>query len=66
MFMSSTMKAAIRLGPNYLANSEIYKNRKFEEIESLLNITQKMVMEHSEKDSECEMSGIHHRPGRDQ
>ena len=41
MFMTSSMKAAIHLGPNYLSNSEIYKNTKFEETESLFNITQK-------------------------
>ena len=42
------MKAAIHLGPNYLTNSEIYKNTNFEEIESPFNITQKLIMEHSE------------------
>ena len=47
MFMSSSMKAAIHLGPNYVVNSEIYKNTKFEEIESLFNVSQKLVMEHS-------------------
>ena len=41
MFMSSSMKAAIHLGPTYFANSEIYKNTTFEEIESLFNFTQK-------------------------
>ena len=30
-------------------NSEIYKNTKFEDIESVFNITQKLVMEHSEE-----------------
>ena len=39
MFMSSSMKAAIHLGPNYLSNSEIYKKTKFEEIDRLFNIT---------------------------
>ena len=43
------MKAAIHLRPNYLRNSEINKNAKFEEIESLFNITEKLVMEHSEE-----------------
>ena len=43
------MKAAIRLGPNYPSNSEIYKKTKFEEIESLFNITQKMKLEHFEE-----------------
>ena len=47
MFMTSLMKAAIHTGPNSLSNSEIYKNTKFEEIESLFNITPKLVMEHS-------------------
>ena len=36
------------LGRNFF-NSEIYKNTKFEEIESLFNITHKLVMEHSEE-----------------
>ena len=49
LFMSSPMKAAIHLGPNYLSNSEICKNTKFEGTESVFNITQKLVMEHSEK-----------------
>ena len=34
---------------NYLANSEIHKNTKFKEIESLFHITQKLVKEHSEE-----------------
>ena len=42
MFMSSSMKAAIHLGPNYLAKMEIYKNTNFEEIQSLFNITHKI------------------------
>ena len=41
--MTSSMKAAFHLGPNYLSNSEV------EEIESLFTITQKLVMEHSEE-----------------
>ena len=46
---TSSMKAAIRLGPNYLANLEVYKNRNFEEIQSLFNITQKLILEHPEE-----------------
>ena len=42
---SSSTKAGIHLGPNYL----IYKNTNFEEIFSLFNITEKLVMEHSEE-----------------
>ena len=34
---------------DYVSNSETYKNTKFEEIESLFNITQKLVVEHSEE-----------------
>ena len=49
MFMSSSMKAAIHLGPNYLANLEVYKNTNFEEIQCLFNITQKLILEHSEE-----------------
>ena len=52
--MSSSMTAAIHLGPSYLTNSEIYKNTNFEEIESLFKITQKLILEHSEDISECE------------
>ena len=47
--MSSSMKAAIHFGPNYLVNQEVYKNTNFEEIESLFNITQKLILEHSEE-----------------
>ena len=32
-----------------MSNSELCKNTKFEEIESLFNITQKLVKEHSEE-----------------
>ena len=48
MFMSSSMKAAIHVGPTYLANLEVYKKRNFEEIESLFDITQNLILEHSE------------------
>ena len=49
MFMSSSMKAAIHLGPNELANLEGYKNTNFEEIQSLFNIAQKLILEYSEE-----------------
>ena len=49
MFMSSSMKAAIYLGPNYLANLEIYKNTNFEVFQSLFHVTQKFILEHSEE-----------------
>ena len=47
--MAFSLKAAIHLGPNYLANLEVYKNTNFEEIESLFNVTQKLILEHSEE-----------------
>ena len=31
--MTSSMKVAIHLGPDFLENSEVYKNTKFENIE---------------------------------
>ena len=49
MFMASSMKAAIHLGPNYLANLEVCKNTNFEEIQSLFNVTQKLILEHAEE-----------------
>ena len=42
------MKAAIHLGSNYLAILEVYKNTNFKEIQSLFNIKQKLILEHSE------------------
>ena len=47
--MSSPMKAAIPLGPNYMANLEVYKNTNFEEIQSFLNITQKLILLYSDE-----------------
>ena len=47
--MSSSMKAAIHLGSNYLANFEVHKNTNFEEIRSLFNSTEKFILEHSEE-----------------
>ena len=42
-------KAAIPLGPNYVSNSEIFKNTKSSTIDSVFNITQKLVMEQSDE-----------------
>ena len=64
--MTSSMNAAIHLGPKYLSNSEIYKNTKFEDIESLFNIVQKLLMEHFEEILNENGWNIHHFPGRDQ
>ena len=47
--MSSSMKTAIHLGPNYLANLDVNKSTNFEEIQSLFIIIQKLILEHSEE-----------------
>ena len=44
MFMTSSMKADIHLGQDFLENSEIFKNTKFENIENVFNITQKIFL----------------------
>ena len=49
MFMASSMKAAIHLGQDFLKNSEIYKNTRFENIENVSNIIQKLIKEHFEE-----------------
>ena len=49
MFMASSMKAAIHLGPDFLRNSGIYLNTRFENIENVFNIIQKFIKEHSEE-----------------
>ena len=55
MFLASSMEAAIHLGPDFLRNSEIYKNTQFENIVHVFNITFKLIKEHSEEilDVEC-------------
>ena len=57
MFMTSSMKAAIHLGQDFLENSEIYKNTKFENIENVFNITQKLLKRTFWRNSECEAPG---------
>ena len=47
--MTSSMEAAIHLGPKFVAALEVYKNANFEEIQSLFNVTQKLILEHSEE-----------------
>ena len=47
--MASSMKAAIHLGPDYVSNSETYKNTIFENYGNVFNITQKLIKEHSEE-----------------
>ena len=43
LFMSTTMKAAIHLGPNYVENLEVFRNTNFEELQNLIDITQKLI-----------------------
>ena len=49
LFLASSMKAAIHLGPDFLMNSEIYKNTEFENVWSVFNIIRKLIKEHSEE-----------------
>ena len=59
MFMTSPMKAAIHLGPDFFNNLEMYKNTRFENIEIVCNITQKLMREawmfrhHHGRDQHC-------------
>ena len=54
MFMAASMKAAIHLGPDFLVNLEIDKNTRFENMETVFNITQKMNKSTFRRNSECE------------
>ena len=47
--MTSSMKAATLLGPDFLGNSEIYKNTKLENIENVFKITEQFIQERSEE-----------------
>ena len=47
--MTSSMKAAIHFGPDFHDDSELHKNMKFENIENVFNIIQKMMKEQSEE-----------------
>ena len=49
MFMASSMRVAIHLGPNYLVNLKVHKTTNFDEIQSLFNITQNLILEHSKE-----------------
>ena len=53
------------LGPDYQSKSEIYKNIKFEEIESLFNMTQKLVVDSLKRFWMWNAWNIHHLLGRD-
>ena len=49
LFLAPSIEAATHLGPDFLTNSEIYKNTEFENIWSVFNITRKLIKEHSEE-----------------
>ena len=57
MFMSSSMKAAIHLGPNYLTNVEIYKNTNFEEDWKFIQYYSEVDNGTFWRNSECKMAG---------
>ena len=44
--MSTTMKAAVRLGPSYTENLEVCRNTNFEELQNLFDITERLILEH--------------------
>ena len=58
LFLASSMKAAILLGPDFLMNSDICKDTKFDNIENVFNITQKFINRTFRRNSECGMPGI--------
>ena len=43
--MSTSMKAAIHLGPSYVENLEVYRNTNFKELQNLFDITQKLLLD---------------------
>ena len=66
LFMTSSMKAAIHLGRSFQDNSEIYKNMKFENIENVFNITQKLMTEQVEEILIVKIWITSHPHGQDQ
>ena len=44
--MSTTMKAAVHLGPNHNENLELHKNTNFEELKNVFDITQRLLLDH--------------------
>ena len=53
LFMSTTKKASVHLGPNYNENLEVYMNTNFEELKTLFDITQEVDLGPEFRDSEC-------------
>ena len=53
LFMSTTKKALVHLGPSYNENLEVYRNTNFEELKTLFDITQEVDLGPELRDSEC-------------
>ena len=53
LFMSTTKKASVHLGPSYNENLEVYRNVNFEEFKMLFDITQEVDLGAELRDSEC-------------
>ena len=50
LHMATTMNAAVPgLGPNYIENIEVCQKTNFEEIQSLFNATERMIVDHPEE-----------------
>ena len=47
LFMPTTMKASVRLGPSYNENLVACKNTDFKELRTLFDIAQKLILEQS-------------------
>ena len=45
LFESTTMKASIHLGPNYVEILEVYRNTNFEGLQNLFDVTQKLILD---------------------
>ena len=44
LIVSTTKKASVHLGPNYNENLEVYRNKNFEELRTLFDITQQLIL----------------------
>ena len=47
LFMSTTMKASVHLGPSYNENLVAYRNTNFKELRALFDSTQRLILEQS-------------------
>ena len=66
MFMTSSMTVAIHLGTDFLKDSEICKNTRFENFENVFNITKKIITKNLKKFWMWEAWIIHYHHGREQ